>query len=134
MADLTAIILTKNESINIVDCINSIKGLAERIVVVDSGSTDNTVELAKELGADVYTHPFEFSAAQFNWALDNTNITTKWVLWLDADERFTPKLCEEAKIMMERHANDDVNGFTLEAWFFFMGKCLKHGGSKKENL
>jgi len=134
MADLTAIILTKNESINIVDCINSIKGLAERIVVVDSGSTDNTVELAKELGADVYTHPFEFSAAQFNWALDNTNITTKWVLWLDADERFTPKLCEEAKIMMERHANDDVNGFTLEAWFFFMGKCLKHGGSKKRKL
>ncbi|MGI5872572.1 MAG: glycosyltransferase family 2 protein [Bacillota bacterium] len=134
MADLTAIILTKNESINIVDCINSIKGLAERIVVVDSGSTDNTVELAKELGADVYTHPFEYSAAQFNWALDNTNITTKWVLWLDADERFTPKLCEEAKIMMERHANDDVNGFTLEAWFFFMGKCLKHGGSKKRKL
>ena len=134
MADLTAIILTKNESINIVDCINSIKGLAERIVVVDSGSTDNTVELAKELGADVYTHPFEFYAAQFNWALDNTNITTKWVLRLDADERFTPKLCEEAKIMMERHANDDVNGFTLEAWFFFMGKCLKHGGSKKRKL
>lgn len=134
MADLTAIILTKNESKNIVECLKSIKDLVARAVVIDCGSTDNTVELAKELGADVYYHPFEYYAKQFNWGLDNTNITTKWVLRLDADERFTPQLCEEVKAMMELHDQDDVNGFTIEAWFYFLGKCLKHGGSKKRKL
>lgn len=134
MVDLTAIILTKNESKNIVDCLNSIKDFAKRAVVVDSGSTDNTVELAKNLGADVYTHPFENYARQFNWGLDNTNINTKWVLRLDADERFTPELCEELEAKIKLHDNDDVNGFTMEAWLYFMGKCLKHGGPKKRKL
>ena len=134
MVDLTAIILTKNESKNIVECINSIKNLVKRIVVVDSGSDDNTVELAKEFGADVYVHPFENYARQFNWALDNTNISTKWVLRIDADERFTPELCKEVEKMIEVHNSDDVNGFTIEAWLYFMGKRLKYGGGRKRKL
>ena len=85
MVDLTAIVLTKNEEKNIVDCIQSLKGFAKRVVVVDSGSTDATVELAKELGAEVYTHAFENYARQFNWGIENTNIDTKWILRLDAD-------------------------------------------------
>jgi len=134
MADLTAIILTKNESKNITECINSIKNLAKRIIVVDSGSDDNTIELAKELGADVYVHPFENYARQFNWGLDNTNISTKWVLRIDADERFTPELCKEVERMIEIHDSDDMNGFTLEAWLYFMGKRLKYGGGRKRKL
>jgi len=134
MADVTAIILTKNESKNIVACIESIKDFAKRIVVVDSGSTDDTVELAKGLGADVYYHPFEYYAKQFNWAIDNTSITTKWILRLDADERFTPELCKEASYHMEKHTDDDVNGLTLEAWLYFMGKKIKHGIRKKRKL
>lgn len=134
MADVTAIILTKNESKNIVECIKSIKGFAKRIVVVDSGSTDNTVELAKLHGAEVYFHEFEYYARQFNWAIDNTNIDTKWILRLDADERFTPELCKEAELLMEKHKNDDVNGLTMEAWLYFLGKKLKYGLSKKRKL
>ncbi|MGI6539147.1 MAG: glycosyltransferase family 2 protein [Caldicoprobacterales bacterium] len=125
MADLTAIILTKNESKNIVACLESIKGFAKRAVVVDSGSTDNTVELAKKHGADVYYHPFEYYAKQFNWALDNTDIKTKWVLRLDADERFTPELCKECEELMERHAEDEVNGITMEAWLYFLGRAIR---------
>lgn len=134
MADLTAIILTKNESKNITECINSIENLAKRIVVIDSGSDDNTVELAKDLGVDVYIHPFENYARQFNWGLDNTNISTKWVLRIDADERFTPELCKEVEEMIEIHDSDDINGFTLEAWLYFMGKRLKYGGGRKRKL
>ncbi len=134
MADLTAIILTKNESKNIVACLESIKGFAKRAVVVDSGSTDNTVELAKKYGADVYYHPFEYYAKQFNWALDNTDIKTNWVLRLDADERFTAELCKECEELMEKHADDDVNGITMEAWLYFLGKRLEHGLSKKRKL
>ncbi|TVX79113.1 glycosyltransferase family 2 protein [Peribacillus simplex] len=134
MADLTAIILTKNESENIADCLESIKGFAKRMVVVDSSSTDNTVDIAKSLGADVYFHKFENYARQFNWAIDNTNITTKWTLRLDADERLTPELCKELEKLMEMHKDDDVNGITMEAWFYFLGKCIRHGGSKKRKL
>ncbi|MCX7883737.1 MAG: glycosyltransferase family 2 protein [Caloramator sp.] len=134
MADLTAIILTKNESKNIVACIESIKDFAKRIVVVDSGSTDDTVELAKKYGADVYFNEFEYYAKQFNWAIDNTNINTNWILRLDADERFTPELCSEAEKLMQEHDKDDVNGLTIEAWLFFLGKKLKYGLKKKKKL
>lgn len=133
-ADLTAIVLTKNEEVNIARCLESVKGLAKRVVVVDSGSDDNTVEIAKSYGADVYLHPFENYAKQFNWGIDNTHIDTKWTLRLDADEFFTPALCSEIKDALIKHDNDDVNGFILEAWLFFMGKCLKHGGSRKKKL
>ncbi|TWH79374.1 glycosyltransferase family 2 protein [Sedimentibacter saalensis] len=134
MADLTAIILTKNESKNIIECLTSIKNLAKRAVIIDSGSDDNTIELAKQLGADVYVHPFENYARQFNWGLDNANISTKWVLRIDADERFTPELCKKVERMIEIHDSDDINGFTLEAWLYFMGKRLEHGGGRKRKL
>lgn len=134
MADLTAIILTKNESKNIVPCIESIKSLAKRIVVIDSGSTDDTVGLARIHGADVYYNEFEYYAKQFNWGIDNTNITTKWILRLDADERFTPELCKEVETLLKEHEDSDVNGITMEAWLYFLGKRLKYGMSKKRKL
>lgn len=134
MADLTAIILTKNEEKNIEECIKSIKNIVKRIVVVDSGSTDNTTEIAKKYGADVYYNKFEYYAKQFNWGIDNTSIDTKWILRLDADERLTPNLCDEIKKMLKLHENDNVNGFTMEAWLYFMGRKLKYGGNKKRKL
>jgi glycosyltransferase involved in cell wall biosynthesis len=129
MADVTAIILTMNESKNIEECITSIKNFVSRIVVVDSGSSDNTVDLAKSLGADVYFHEFENYATQFNWALDNTNIKTKWALRLDADERFTAELCEEAEQAILKHKDDDVNGMVLRLREFFLDRWMKHGGA-----
>lgn len=135
MVDLTAIILTKNEEKNIEGCLESIKGFVKRAVVIDSGSTDKTIEIAKKYKfVSIYEHPFENYARQFNWGIDNTNITTKWTLRLDADERFTPALCNELEQAMAEHLNDKVNGFTLEAWLYFMGKKLTHGGSRKKKL
>lgn len=134
MADVTFIILTKNEEINIKNCLESIKGFAKRVVVVDSGSTDKTCEIARMMGAEIFVHPFENYARQFNWAIDNTNITTKWTFRLDADERLTPKLCKELRAIMKRHANDDVNGVTMEAWLYFMGRKIKHGCHNKRKL
>lgn len=134
MADITAIIITKNEEKNIADCIQSISNFARRILVVDSGSDDRTQEIARELGAEVYYHKFETHAKQRNWAIDNLNIDTKWILRIDADERFTPELCKELEGQMTAHDNDDINGFTIEAWLYFMGKCLKHGKGRKRKL
>lgn len=130
MLDMTVIILTKNEEANIERCINSVKGWVRRIVVVDSGSTDKTVELAEKLGAEIYHHmPFIDYAKQFNWAIDNTNIRTKWVFRFDADECVTPELKQEIITECGKHADDDVSGFMMRYKIFFLGKFLKHGGA-----
>ncbi|MBT8324190.1 MAG: glycosyltransferase, partial [Winogradskyella sp.] len=85
--DLSVIILTYNEEIHIKRCIESVGQIASSIFVVDSFSTDKTIEIAKGLNANVIQHTWENShAKQFNWALDNLPIKTKWVLKLDADE------------------------------------------------
>lgn len=134
MIDVTAVILTKNEEINLPDCLKSLEDFAKRILVIDSGSSDRTVEIAQEMGADILTHSFETHARQFNWALDNGEITTKWTLRLDADERLTPELCRELEQLTQQHDSDDVNGITMEAWLYFMGKKIQHGCRNKRKL
>ncbi|MBQ6373582.1 MAG: glycosyltransferase family 2 protein [Clostridia bacterium] len=132
MADITAIVLTRNEEKNIERCLQSVKGLCRRMVVVDCGSTDRTVPLAEQNGAEVFQHEFEYYARQFNWGLDNCRIDTKWVIRLDADEQFPPELCAEIEREMEAHDSDDVNGMTLEATYFFLGRALTHGSKKRK--
>jgi len=132
--DVTVVILTKNEELNIGDCLRSLEGFAARAVVVDSLSDDKTAELARSLGAEVYTHKFENYAKQFNWALDNTGITTKWTMRLDADERLTPELCRELEQIASENGDTDVNGVIMEAWLYFMGRKIKHGCPNKRKL
>ncbi len=129
MTDITAIILTKNEEVNIERCIRSIENVADRICVVDSGSTDRTVEIARELGAEIYEHPFKHYAAQFNWAVENVNLTTKWVYRIDADECVTPELAKEIVDECRKHHDDDVNGFLMKHKLYFLGRYLTHGGA-----
>lgn len=134
MIDATAIIMTKNEEKNIADCLQSMKNFAKRCVVIDCGSTDNTVALAKENGADVYFHEFEYYAKQFNWGIDNCDITTEWIIRLDADERFPEKLCEEIEDIIAKNKDEDMNGITIEADFFFLGRCMKYGLRNKRKM
>jgi len=131
MIDATAIILTKNEEKNIVDCLSSLKGFVKRCVVVDCGSVDKTVELAKQYDADVYFHEFEYYARQFNWALANVDITTEWVVRIDADESFPPELCGEIEKVIDKTKGSDVNGITIQAELFFLGRLMKHGNKTK---
>jgi glycosyltransferase involved in cell wall biosynthesis len=132
--DVTFIILTKNEEVNITDCLTSIKDFAKRVIVVDSGSTDATVSIAENMGAEVYYHEFENYARQFNWAIDNLDISTKWTFRLDADERLTPELCEELSRLAEEHDTDDVNGIVMESWLYFLGRKIKHGCHNKRKI
>lgn len=132
--DVTAVIITKNEEKNITDCIRSISGFAERILIIDSGSTDKTCEMAAELGCEVHYHEFETHAKQRNWAIDNLDIKTKWILRLDADERFTPEFTKEVTSLMQKHSDDDVNGIAAEAWLYFMGRRIKHGCRNKRKI
>ncbi len=134
MADVTAIVLTKNEAANLGACLASVRGFCKRVVVVDCGSTDATADIAREHGAEVLVHAFSYYAAQFNWGVDNAGITTQWVLRLDADERFTPAVCAHCEALMAEHANDDVDGIVIESDFYFLGRLMKHGGSKKRKI
>jgi glycosyltransferase involved in cell wall biosynthesis len=129
MTDLTVIIPTKNEETDIERCIRSVEGWVKRIVIVDSGSTDRTVEIAERLGVEIVRHePFVDYGRQFNWAIDNLRIKTTWVFRLDADEVITPELRKELETELERHATDDVSGFMMRYKVEFMGRYLMHGG------
>ncbi|MBM6774921.1 glycosyltransferase family 2 protein [Olsenella profusa] len=125
---MTAIVLVKNEEKNLPNCLDSIKGLVKRIVVVDSGSTDSSKEIALSYGAEVYEHEWIHYAAQFNWAIDNIPIDTKWIYRIDADEVVTPELACEIEQACEEHAEDNVNGLVMKFKIFFMGRFLTHGG------
>lgn len=128
MADITAIILTRNEENFIEDCIKSIKGIVRRIVVVDSYSDDNTVSIAKELEVEVYQHEFFNYSQQYMYAVDIAQIKTTWILRIDADERLTNESANELEELCDQNENTDVNGIVLRFYNIFLGKPMMHGG------
>ena len=96
MSNVTVVILTKNEEKNIEGAIENAKLVSEKVLIVDSGSTDNTVELARENGAKVVFREWDDDfSAQRNYALEN--IDTRWVVYLDADEQLNEQLISEIK-------------------------------------
>ena len=100
MSNVTVVILTKNEEKNIEDAIENAKLVSEKVLIVDSGSTDNTVELARENGAKVVFREWDDDfSAQRNYALEN--IDTRWVVYLDADEQLNEQLISEIKKVIE---------------------------------
>lgn len=127
MPDISVIILTFNEELHIKRCIESVNEIAKDIFIVDSFSTDNTTEIADSLGAKVFKNKWENNyAKQFNWALDNLPITTKWVLRLDADEYLTPELQKEIKEGLP-HLTEDINGIVFKRRHIFLDKWIKRG-------
>src|SRR5947209_15767107 len=106
---LAIVVLTHNEADNLSRCLESIAGAGE-IVGVDSGSTDGTQEMAKQAGARVYEHPFESFARQRNWAIENCEPKSEWILFLDADEVATPEF-RNAVINAIQSASDSIAGF-----------------------
>lgn len=126
-AILSVVILTLNEQANLPDCIRSLDGLPHELFVVDSGSTDDTVEIANSAGAKVVTHPFEGYGFQRNWALENLPLRTAWILNLDADERLTPELAREIAELL-RNALANTNGYMLRRRTVFRGQWIRHGG------
>ncbi len=130
MADITAIILTKNEEVNIEKCIRSIQPIVKRIVVVDSGSTDGTVRIARQLGADILVNelrPFLY-ARQFLYGMEHADIRTKWVFRIDADEELTSASAKEIDDLCNANEDTDVNGIVVRFEVNFMGRPIRHGG------
>jgi glycosyltransferase involved in cell wall biosynthesis len=123
MARLSVIIITKNEAGNIGDCLRSV-AFASELIVLDSGSTDDTVALAKAAGAQVHTTPdWPGFGPQKNRALNLA--TGDWVLSLDADERITPALKQQIENAISRDSGPVVAIPRLSS---FLGQYIRHSG------
>lgn len=120
---LSVVIVTLNEEANLSRTLASV-AWADEIVVVDSGSTDNTRQIAESFRAKLYVEPWKGFAAQKNSAL--AKATGDWLLSLDADEEVEPALAGEIREALA--ANPSVKGFWIPRKNFFLGRWMRHGG------
>jgi glycosyltransferase involved in cell wall biosynthesis len=122
---ISVLIPVRNEKTNIVGCIESVRW-ANEIVVVDSGSTDGTIELAQKQGASVVQFPWNGKfPKKKNWSLANIPWKNEWVLILDADERIRPELAAEIQQELKQPRAD---GYFINRRFMFLGKWIRHCG------
>lgn len=127
MLDLAVVVLTYNEERHIARCLEAIRPIAREFFVIDSFSTDRTVEIAERAGAVVLKNAFVNQAKQFEWGLANAPITATWVMRLDADEVIEPDLVAEIEAKLPTLGRD-VAGVNLARKHVFMGRWVRHGG------
>jgi glycosyltransferase involved in cell wall biosynthesis len=121
--NVSVLILTLNEEINLAECLKSLSW-SDDIVVYDSLSDDQTREIAREHGARVIERPFDNWSAHQNWAMRHIEFRNPWVLYFDADERCDTALRDEVLGRATRDASESA--FRIRRKDFFMGRWLKH--------
>ena len=125
MPTLSVILITRNEEVNLEDCLASLEGIAQQIVVVDTNSADRTLEIAQKYGA-LIAQPSDWPGfgPQKNRALDLAS--GDWVLSLDADERLTPALKSEIQTAINHNAHVDCFAIPRLSWY--CGRFIRHSG------
>jgi glycosyltransferase involved in cell wall biosynthesis len=119
---LSAVVIARNEAARIASCLDSVRGLAEELLVMDSGSSDGTQALCRKLGARVIETDWSGYGAQKNRAI--TAATRDWVLCLDADERVSPELAASIRAAL---AAPQASGYRMRRCNRFLGRDLRHG-------
>jgi glycosyltransferase involved in cell wall biosynthesis len=127
MKNLSIIILTFNEELNIEKCLSEAIKLTDNITIVDSYSTDETLNICKKYNCRIYQNKFINQSIQLNWALDNIKFETEWILRLDSDEYFLPELIDEMKSKLET-LDESINGIFFKRRVYFMDKWIRYGG------
>lgn len=122
---VTAIVLTYNEAANMAPCLGAMEAIDD-IVIVDSGSEDDTISEAKRIRPDVrvFSNPFKDFGDQRNWALDNCAPRNEWIVFVDADEYCTRGFLEELQQFVAKPSN--VVGAYVAGKNYFLGRWLKH--------
>ncbi len=123
MSTLAVIVITRNEADNIGDCLAG-AAWADELIVIDSQSTDATVEIARRYTDQVYIEPWRGYAENKTMALSRCH--SDWVFWLDADERITAPLAEEIRRLID--AQPAENGFRVARKAYFLGRWIRHCG------
>lgn len=123
---ITAIVLTYNEEIHLQRCLDSLQNICEQIIIVDSFSDDKTIEIAKKNGIRFVQNTWVNHAYQFNWALDNCDIKTDWILRFDADEYLSNELVNELNLKLNKLPKN-ISGITFPLRRVFLGREIKRG-------
>ena len=129
MTKITAIIPTLNEEIHIADAIASVK-FADEIIVIDSFSTDKTIEIAEKLNVKIIKRKFDDFSSQKNFAIDQAK--HPWIYILDADERVTPEVKKE--ILEAVKDPKDFVGFYVRRTFYFCDKKVNYSGFQRDKV
>lgn len=125
---ISVIILTFNSQATIGATLESARRVSDDIHVVDSFSTDRTLEIARLAGAQVVQHPFENYGAQRNWAIENLPVRHDWQLHLDADERLSDELAAQLPGLTRSGQSDSIVGYYIPRLVHFHQRPLRHGG------
>src|SRR5947207_7106012 len=128
---LSVLVPVFNEEANLPACLESVRDIADEIFVVDSFSTDRTIEIAKSCGARVVQHEYINSAAQKNWAIPQC--AHEWVFIIDADERMTPQLRDEIRSLLNQ-PQPSCDGYFVTRRNFFLGGEIRHGGWESNDV
>lgn len=122
---VSVLIPAKNEEANLPACLESV-AVADEVIVVDSQSSDRSIEISQKSGANVVQFYFNGRwPKKKNWSLENLPFRNEWILIVDCDERITPELWAEIAAAIE---NPDYNGYYLNRKVFFLGTWIQHGG------
>jgi glycosyltransferase involved in cell wall biosynthesis len=123
---LSAVLITYNEEANIARTLASVKGIADEIIVVDSGSTDRTLELARSFGAKTFSEPWKGFAAQKNSAL--AKATGDWIVSLDADEEVSADLAASIRDVVKGSAAPAFDGYMMNRRNLYLGHWIRRAG------
>lgn len=124
---LTVVVLTKNEERHIARCLDSVASFGPQVLVVDSGSTDATMDIARDKGALVLSNPWVNYATQMNWGIDHVCEDTDWIMRLDADEVVTTELAAEISDHLPK-LSADIDGVYVSRRMTFLGRRIRYGG------
>jgi glycosyltransferase involved in cell wall biosynthesis len=124
---VTVIVLTFNEGANLEACLGAVRDWALEVFVVDSGSTDNTLQIAESSAAIIVNHPFESHARQWEWALRNLPVRGEWIMGLDADQVVSPELAREIQTLNDPKFGN-IDGIYVNRRQIFRNQWIRHGG------
>lgn len=127
---LALVVITRDEEANLGRCLASVAGLAQQVVVVDSGSTDRTREIAETAGARVFTREFLGYGRQKQFAMEKAE--GDWLLFLDADEWLDDEARRAIGTALQSRPQEDVTGFRLRMRTFYLGGWVEHGAWQNE--
>ncbi|WP_214802044.1 glycosyltransferase family 2 protein [Exiguobacterium sp. s194] len=128
MQDIAVVILTFNEEKNIEKCIKSAKLISNEIYVVDSFSTDRTIEIAQKLNVNIFFNEFINHSEQLLFAIEKLPIKSTWIMRLDADEEIPRQASKEIINLCKDNIESEINGIVVRFQVNFLGKSLRYGG------